>query len=625
MKKKNQHSKIPRSEQQMTDGVQLVLLHPFFGRLDHYGFCIRHSTAMAKDAMVLVTRNGELLFNKKADFSPSQWAWATAHAMLHRAFGHFDLDKVPGYETRQKDGSLKKNADFDPDLWNTACDIYINKFLADIHFGEPPQNAYECLVPPSKMSDEQAIYEYLRSQQADKTNHSAGTAGKGRRDMIGLESPLEYDPNAPVWSKLQYNTFAREFALALSHSVRKVVSIAAGYEGNAASKASDAQKANAWFLNHYPLFGGMAAAFRMKEDSLLCQRNEIQIAAVDAEAGELYINPACALSEEEWKFVLAHEFLHVGLQHHKRSQGRNPYLWNVACDYVINGWLHEMQVGEMPDGVLFDPEFSGQSAEEIYDRIIYDIRKYVKLNTFRGYGKGDVLIGKSRIHDRSLGVSLDDFFRNALMSGLEYQLDSGRGTIPAGIIQEIRTLAMPPIRWDVRLAHWFDENILPKEKHPSYAYPSRRQASTPDLPRPRYIRTEIEKMASTFGVIIDTSGSMSAEDIGKALGSISSYAASKDVPAVRVVFCDADAYDAGYIATDQIADRVKVIGRGGTRLQPAVDLFDRAKDFPKDGPILIITDGWIEKRLTIHRRHAFLLPAGRALPFRPKGEVFFFD
>ena len=188
------------------------------------------------------------------------------------------------------------------------------------------------------MSDEQAIYEYLRSQQADKTNHSAGTAGKGRRDMIGLENPLEYDLNAPIWSKLQYNTFAREFALALSHSVRKAVSI--------------------------------AAAFRMKEDSLLCQRNEIQIAAVDAEAGELYINPACALSEEEWKFVLTHEFFHVGLQHHKRNQGRNPYLWNVACDYVINGWLLEMQVGEMPDGVFFDPEFSGQSAEEIYDRII---------------------------------------------------------------------------------------------------------------------------------------------------------------------------------------------------------------------------------------------------------------
>ena len=80
-----------------------------------------------------------------------------------------------------------------------------------------------------------------------------------------------------------------------------------------------------------------------------------------------------------------------------------------------------------------------------------------------------------------------------------------------------------------------------------------------------------------------------------------------------------------HIETGQIAGRVKVIGRGGTRLQPAVDLFDRTKDFPKDGPILIITDGWVENRLTIHRRHAFLLPAGRFLPFRPKGEVFFFD
>ena len=625
MKKKDQHSNIPHTEQQMKDGVQSVLLHPFFGRLDHYGFCFRHNTAMAKDAAVLVTRDGMILFNKNADFPPSQWAWAAAHAMLHRAFGHFDLDKVPGYETRQKDGTLKKIADFDPDLWNTACDLYVDKFLVDIHFGEPPQTVHEYLIPPSKMSDELAIYEYLQVQPTDKADHSAGTAGKGRRDMVGLENPVEYDPNSPVWSNRQYNMYAREFALTLSHSVRKAVSIAAGCEENDDAKASDAQRAAAWFLNHYPLFGGMAAAFRMKEDSLLCRRNEIQIVAVDAEEGELYVNPFCGLSEEEWKFVLAHEFLHVGLQHHKRLQGRNPYLWNVACDYVINGWLHEMQVGEMPDGVLFDPAFSGQSAEEIYDRIVRDIRKYSKMDTLRGWGKGDILSGKSRLSDRSRGVSLDDFFRNALMSGLEYQLDSGRGTIPAGMIQEIRALTMPPIRWDVRLAYWFDENILTQEKHLSYAHPSRRQASSPTIPRPRYIRTETKKMASTFGVVIDTSGSMSAEDIGKVLGSIASYAASKDVPAVRVIFCDADAYDAGYLDTDQIAGRVRVVGRGGTRLQPAVNLLENAKDFPKDSPILLITDGWIEDHLTIRRRHAFLLPAGRSLPFRPKGEVFFFS
>jgi predicted metal-dependent peptidase len=36
------------------------------------------------------------------------------------------------------------------------------------------------------------------------------------------------------------------------------------------------------------------------------------------------------------KFVMAHEFLHVGLRHDERQQGRDPFLWNVACDYAIN-------------------------------------------------------------------------------------------------------------------------------------------------------------------------------------------------------------------------------------------------------------------------------------------------
>ena len=84
---------------------------------------------------------------------------------------------------------------------------------------------------------------------------------------------------------------------------------------------------------------------------------------------------------------------------------------------------------------------------------------------------------------------------------------------------------------------------------------------------------------------------MSAKQIGMALGSIASYAAAKDVPFVRIIFCDAKATDAGYLAPEDIAGRVKVTGRGGTILQPGVDCLEQANDFPKDGPILIITDG----------------------------------
>jgi hypothetical protein len=38
---------------------------------------------------------------------------------------------------------------------------------------------------------------------------------------------------------------------------------------------------------------------------------------------------------------------------------------------VINGWLVEMGLGELPElGVLFDPSLKGLSAEALYDRIV---------------------------------------------------------------------------------------------------------------------------------------------------------------------------------------------------------------------------------------------------------------
>ena len=95
----------------------------------------------------------------------------------------------------------------------------------------------------------------------------------------------------------------------------------------------------------------------------------------------------------------------------------------------------------------------------------------------------------------------------------------------------------------------------------------------------------------TFAVVLDTSGSMSRALLSKALGAIASYATAREVALVRVVFCDAAYYDQGYMPPEAIAGRVRVRGRGGTVLQPAIGFLERAEDFPKDGPVLIITDG----------------------------------
>ena len=203
------------------------------------------------------------------------------------------------------------------------------------------------------------------------------------------------------------------------------------------------------------------------------------------------------------------------------------------------------------------------SAESVYDVIAVEARRYRKLATLRGHGS-DMLDDQSAHQLGAGAVDLDDLLRRSLATGLNLHTELGRGSLPAGLVAEIRALAHPPLTWDVALARWFDEHFPAVSgngptRAPPAASPPRR-TSPGRLAEPgggRHGRR-------TFGVVLDTSGSMSTELLGKALGAIASYAVARDVPAARVVFCDAAAYDAGYLDAADIAGRVKVRGRGGT-------------------------------------------------------------
>ena len=620
-KKDNKEKKKTQKEinkENLLNGISIIYQHPLFGSCTP-----RIYTVMKNDigtgTMCIVHSDGTIKANEDYPLSPKQWAYVLAHNILHLAFGHFDADKMPGYFITQTDGTKERKVECNTLLWNMACDIYITKFLSDIKFGQAI-NADPMNMLFGNPGDEIKIYHYLIEHKISGNQNHYSTAAIGSPDMRGLDKPLLYDKN-----KNQFNPFARNFSISLANSVSEVISKAGGHNYVPHHNLTNGQRAAGWFIDHYPLLGGLAAYFKIIEDQNYCYKHDIHIAAIDVTCGEIYLNPTNPFSMEEWIFVLAHEYLHAGLQHHNRCNGRNPYLWNVACDFVINGWLQELQIGSMPaEGLLYDPQLGGLSAESIYDILFDNIRKYEKLSTFRGFGKGDI-IGDSPATGGIKNVTLDEFCKSALSQGLEYHQATGRGLIPAGLIEEIRSLAMPPIPWDVALAKWFDIYFEPLEKHRSYARPSRRQATTPDIPRPRYIPAEIPTDSRTFGIVIDTSGSMDAKTIGKALGTIASYSVAHDVPFARVIFCDAAAYDIGYVSPEAIAGHVAVKGRGGTMLQPGINTLESSKDFPKDGPILIITDGEIEDHLDIKHEHAYLLPPGKRLPFRAKGQIFYFN
>ena len=605
---------------QLRKGIDLVYENEVFSHFAAYYLKTTGKGEIGKKTPACSKADGTILVNKQISLAPKQWAFAIAHCILHNCFGHYDLDKVPGYMVEDASGKKIKKASFNPKLWNIACDIYVDRFLHDIKFGEPLNQSPVGTIPFSIMEDEYKIYDYLVREHWDENDNAYGVGNIDSMDMIGLDKPIEYGIDR--WGRQEKNEFASDFAYYLARSVSNAIDYVSDHE----EENSFGRRIASWFINAFPLLGAIAASFKVVDDIEECRKYDISIAAVDAYEGIIYINTSKNMSEEEWRFVMAHEFLHAALLHHRRSAGRDPYLWNIATDYVINGWLFEMKIGVMPEGVLYDPALKNKSAEEIYDMICLDMRTYMKMNTFRGNGQGDIMGRRapSMFDGLGRGVSLDEFYRNSLTQGLEYETGRrGRGFIPAGLVEEIRALAVPPVPWDVKLSEWFNAHIRPLEKHRSYAHPSRRQSCTPDIPRARYVIRESKESSRTFGVIIDTSGSMAPSDIGKALGAVASYSAARDVPAARVIFCDANAYDAGYMTPEDIAGRVKVVGRGGTRLQPAVDMLQNAKDFPKDGPILIITDGEIDQHLDIKREHAFVMPMGCRLPFKAKGEVFY--
>ncbi|MEU9733454.1 hypothetical protein [Streptomyces sp. NPDC048002] len=591
---RNRPKKRDLAAEAFAEGLRLVKANPALAAVE-FDVCRQESCQLApREGLVRVDSAATLHIHPDRTADPAAWAWALAHAVLHLGFGH-----VPA----------AKGARTQPDACELAARcVVVNRFLLGFPIGRTPED----LPAAYPDGDEEQLAARWRRDGVPAPYARCGTAGDAP-DLLLEEWHGWY--GQPPDHQLA-------FATALTRTVSAAMDMAAGHRDSLTGEAAPTrpwQRALAWFIASYPLLAGIAAGVELVADAELARAHGISVAAVNAEAGEIYVNPLVSLDDEEWRFVLAHEMLHAALRHGDRRGTRDPYLFNIACDYVVNGWLNEMDVGTMPEGLLHDPRLAGLSAEEVYDRIAGDLRRMRRLATLRGKGVGDIL--GAPLRPPGDYVDLDEFYRRGLHQGLDLHQRQERGFLPGGLVEEIRALSHPPLPWDARLARWFDEFVPRPEPVRTYARPARRQASTPDIPRAgRYFPPE-EVARCTFGVVLDTSASMDRVLLGKALGAIASYAEARDVPAARVVFCDTAPHDAGYVPVTEIAGRVRVHGRGGTVLQPGIDLLHRADDFPPGAPVLVITDGWCDA-LRVRREHAYLVPRGARLPFSPRGPVF---
>jgi hypothetical protein len=414
--------------------------------LDHLCRGAHLSQKSTGGGWAVVDDRGGITPNRARDAEAGEWAWVFAHLLLHLGLGHLDEDRLTEAE------AVTPDREVDP-VYAAACCVAVHRFAEAVHVGTPVLD-----LPELPGTEELALTRAWRETGIPAPFTDLGTG----RPCLALAEPmsrwqLQYHGKPTPWTE--------RFARGLIASATEAMERAADARGQTRHRRAMGEwdRALAWFASSFPLLGAVAAGFTLVVDAEVVRAWDISLAAVDAEHGEIYVNPAADLTAEEWRFVLAHEMLHAALRHDRRALGRDPYLWNVACDYVINGWLVAMGVGELPHDALHDQQLTGMSAESVYDTLTTDLRRARKLVTLGSREAGDVLGDwlsepdavrrrSSRRSPRPLpwvgraqGVDLDEFYRRALGQGLEYHHAQGRGLLPAGLEQEIRALDHPPL------------------------------------------------------------------------------------------------------------------------------------------------------------------------------------
>ena len=97
-----------------------------------------------------------------------------------------------------------------------------------------------------------------------------------------------------------------------------------------------------------------------------------QCSTMATDGKRIIYNPDFVLEIEEIEVqsVLVHEALHVVWEHPLRRGKRHHKVWNIACDYAINGFLIYDLGFELPEGGLWDRNYMNKSSEVIYRELI---------------------------------------------------------------------------------------------------------------------------------------------------------------------------------------------------------------------------------------------------------------
>jgi len=357
-------------------------------------------------------------------------------------------------------------------------------------------------------------------------------------------------------------------------------------------------------LLRHPFFGNMATRLR-----ILAADDWLPTAAVDGR--NLYFNTQFfnAMSNKEIEFVVAHEILHMVFDHLGRRDDRNPMLYNIAADYIVNNTLVRDRIGETPKIVdcFQDFKYEGWTSEEVYDELFEEAKKngeeYLKqlgemldehLDMDEGDGKeeGDggqegkdsngnsVSKRKPKFSDEEMKQIKDEIKENMLSAAQS----AGAGNVPAGVARMIKELTEPKMNWRELLRQQIQSTI--RDDY-TFARPSRKgQMSGAILPGMNFSET------IDIAVALDMSGSIGTQQGADFLGEIKGIMEEYKDYKIKVWCFDTKVYNEQDFSAEGGEDLLdyEIMGGGGTDFQANWTYMKETGYVPKK--FIMFTDGY---------------------------------
>jgi len=289
-------------------------------------------------------------------------------------------------------------------------------------------------------------------------------------------------------------------------------------------------------LLNKPFFGNIATRLILRNAD-----EWIPTAATDGRYFYYNAHFVMSLRPKEVDFLVGHEVLHVVYDHMGRRGDRDPQLWNIANDYLVNLDLVNDRIGEKITtvNILFDTKYKDFSSEEVYDDLMQDVKdqkeKQISEETSSNNEPssqdikdvlGDLIdkVLDDHLDEQSAGedgkpgpVTMTDAEKKALRDEvreavLQAAEQVGASNVPGGVKRMIQDLTEPKISWEELIAQQIESTV---KSDFSFGRPSRRSWHM-DAIMPGMIPGTLIDVC----VAIDTSGSISRKMIAEFLSEV---------------------------------------------------------------------------------------------------------